>query len=259
MSKGGMVFFTVCYPKALPYLDDFLGSLARQTDQNFDLLVVNDSCGPLADRWKHYSALRIQELPASGSFANVRQTGFNEILAKGYGQVLFGDFDDCFSPERVAKARALLVKWDVVVNDVSLFGSREEETYFSRRIEDGTQIQLKDILTRNFMGFSNTAVRAECLKNIVLADTVAVDWYLFSRLLANGAKAVFCRESLTGYRQHAGNMAAFGGNEKRRREVKSIHYQALKRDCPELGPVIERLQNSSGHGDAVEFPFWWED
>ncbi|MFH1933641.1 MAG: hypothetical protein ABIN18_18950 [Pseudomonadota bacterium] len=259
MSKREMVFFTVCYPKALPYMDDFFESLMSQTDQDFDILVINDSCGPLVAQLKRYGTLRIHELPATGSLANVRQVGFDEVFARGYKQVVFGDFDDRFAPDRVARVRMLLLDWDIVVNDVSLFGDRDEERYFSLRIKDGIQIRLEEILTKNFMGFSNTAVRAECLKNIVLADTAAVDWYLFSRLLAKGAKAVFCAEPLTDYRQHAGNTAAFAGDKSQRAEVKRVHYQFLKRDCPELVPVIDRLKERAGGCGAVEYPFWWED
>ena len=259
MPKREMVFFTVCYPKALPYLDDFFKSLIDQTDQDFDVLVINDSCGPLADRLERYRALRIHEVPATGSLASIRQAGLNKVLVEGYKQVIFGDFDDCFAFDRIEKIKVLLRDWDIVVNDVSLFGDREEERYFSHRIKDGMQIRLEEILTKNFMGFSNTAVRAECLKNIILADTTAVDWYLFSRLLAKGSKAVFCAEPLTNYRQHANNMAFFAGNKDHRAEVKRVHYQFLARDCPELVSVIDCLKKIASDCGVVKYPFWWED
>jgi len=259
MLKNDMVFFTVCYPKALPFLNDFFESLIKQTDQDFDVLLINDSCGPMASQLDRYKSLRIHELPVTGSLSKIRQAGFEEVFSKGYEQVIFGDFDDCFLPGRVAKVRKLLRNWDIVVNDVNLFGDRDENKYFSRRIKDGSQILLKDILSKNFMGLSNTAVRAECLKDITLADTVAVDWYLFSRLLAQGAKAIFCGEPLTSYRQHAGNMAILGGDENRKREVKSTHYRLLKRDCHELVPMIDRLIESENKDQRIDFPFWWED
>jgi hypothetical protein len=229
-----------------------------QTDQDFDVLVINDSCGSLADRLKPYGDLRIYEFPATGSLSNIRQAGLDEVLTRGYAQVMFGDFDDRFSPDRVARVKELLRDWDIVVNDVSLFGDRNEEKYFSRRIKDGAVIRLDEILTKNFMGLSNTAVRAECLKGIVLADVIAVDWYLFSCLLAKGAKAVFCADPLTDYRQHAGNMASFGGDQNWKQQVKRVHYQFLERDCPELAPVIKRLGVCTQADAVVDHPFWWE-
>lgn len=258
MPKGGAVFFTVCYPKALPYLDDFLNSLTAQTDQDFDVFVVNDSCGPLEERFRRYRALRICEFPATGSLAQIRQLGFEEVLVRGYGKIVFGDCDDRFSPDRVAVVKGLLQDWDVVVNDVSLFGERQVTDYFSGRLKDGAVIRLEDILTKNFMGLSNTAIRAEWLRGVVLADTPVVDWYLFSRLLAKGAKAVFCGRALTDYRQHAGNMAVFSGNEERRNEVKRRHYQTLEKDCPELIPLIEARRASVQGLRPGEHPFWWE-
>ncbi|OGT07437.1 MAG: hypothetical protein A2103_04170 [Gammaproteobacteria bacterium GWF2_41_13] len=242
-------------------MDGFFESLMNQTDQDFDILVVNDSCGSLEAQLERYrKTLRIHELQATGSLANVRQVGFEEIFARGYKQVVFGDFDDCFMPDRVAKVRMLLRDFDIIVNDVSLFGDREDEIYFSRRIKDRSQICLEEIFTKNFMGFSNTAVRAECLKDIILADTIAVDWYLFSRLLARGARAVFCAEPLTNYRQHADNMATFVGDKSKRAEVKLVHYQSLKRDCPELISAIDRLGKRTDELEVVVTnPFWWED
>jgi len=258
MPKVETVFFTVCYPKALIYLDDFFQSLLKQTDRDFDVLVVNDSCGPLESRLKPYGNLQIIEVPATGSLAQVRQIGFDAVFSKGYKQIVFGDFDDCFSPHRVVTVKMLLKDWDIVVNDLNFFGNREEKEYFSQRIKNGFQIHLKDILEKNFMGFSNTAARVERLKGIVLADTIAVDWYLFSRLLARGAKAVFCAKSLTDYRQHTENMAVFAGNNSRKTEVKSVHYQALKRDCPELIPIIEQIKVNEKGYIKEDHPFWWE-
>lgn len=258
MPKSETVFFTVCYPKALSYIDEFFESLMKQTDKDFDVLLINDSCGSLVNRLKSYGALRIHELSATGSMSSIRQAGFNEVFARGYKKIVFGDFDDCFTPDRVEKVKVLLQDWDIVVNDVSLFGDRNEERYFSRRIKDGTQIRLEEILTKNFMGFSNTAVRVECLKDIALADTVAIDWYLFSRLLAKGAKAVFCAEPFTGYRQHTDNIASFIGDKSQRAEVKRVHYEFLKRDCPKLVPMIDRLKEKADGYGIVEYPFWWE-
>jgi len=259
MSRKKTVFFTVCYPKALVYLDDFFKSLVNQTDQDFDVLVINDSCGALDGQFRRYGSLRIYELSATGSFASIRQAGFEEVIRRGYQQVVFGDFDDCFSPDRIAKVKMFLKDWDIVVNDLSLFGNREEKNYLSRRIAGGTVVRLRDILRKNFMGFSNTAVRTECLKGIVLAEATALDWYLFSCLLAKGAKAIFCNDALTQYRQHAENVAFFGGNESRRREVKNVHYQFLKRDCPELALIIDGLKENADHEGDVNYPLWWED
>lgn len=250
-------FFTVCYPKALRYSEEFFRSLASQTDNSFDVVVVNDSCGSLRGLTENYGSLNIFEIPATGGLAAVRQTGLSEVVSRGYEQVVFGDFDDRFSPDRVAKAKALLDKWDVVVNDVDLFGARSASRYFSSRIADGSRIKLEDILAKNFMGFSNTAMRVSWFKDIVLADTIAVDWYLFSRVLARGAKAYFCGLPLTEYRQHGENVAVFGGDKERSREVKRLHYQALTRDCPQLVTLLNDSERKVVRDDKN--PFWWED
>ena len=42
------VFFTAAYPKALPYLGDVYRSILSQTRKDFDFVVVNDGCDPLA-------------------------------------------------------------------------------------------------------------------------------------------------------------------------------------------------------------------
>lgn len=268
---------TTIFPIPHKYLHDFFSSLMIQSYTNFDVIVLNDGFIGLDEFIKEYSDLNIVEIDFNGPPAKNREFSINYIKNNSYDFVIFGDCDDYFSSNRVEFSLQCLEKYDVVVNDVTLFKNSGiyNENFFSNRIYNNTEISLDFIKNKNIFGLSNTAVKVSILENIFfVADLIAVDWFLFSILLMRGHKAIFTNSMTTYYRQHDNNAVGLGeetrdGNLKNI-SVKSMHYFLLKdKDVSYIALYqdvmkLSRSVKSSSLDEVliserIKNPLWWEE
>lgn len=190
------------------FLHDFFDSLNLQTFKDFDVVVVNDGYEDFETVQKKYENLSIFELPFSDTPAKNREHGINYCLDQNYDVIIFGDSDDYFSYNRVELSLKMLIDWDIVVNDVSLFDESGvyEDKYVSHRVRNRTAIKHNFIQNKNIFGLSNTAVRRKAIGHVIFDENlVAVDWAFYKGLLRNGCTAIFTNEMITYYRQHSDN------------------------------------------------------
>ena len=275
-------FFPVVYPAAEKYLPDFLRSLEQQSCTDFDLVICNDGLRRL-DLSGYRLNTRIVDL--SGTPAEIRDAGLRFLRDQGYEQVIFGDCDDFFSPNRVEVSLRLLQSRDVVVNDLDLVdenGKPLQSGYLSRRLGEGDEIAENFIRDKNIFGLSNTAVRVSRLpRGKIPAEVVAVDWFVFATILEAGAKGLFSSAARTFYRQHGANTAGLAGQQSSQKilqavRVKALHYAAMTAAGLELyrkPAVAFRILHQRLLEDATfkneyfgflksttrDFPFWWEE
>lgn len=273
-------FFTVVYPAVIDFLDDFFVSLEKQSERSFDVVVFND--GLSGFDFDKYN-LSIHIICCSGTPADIRTQGINYLVRKGYNFVVFGDSDDYFDRQRVEQSLALLEHYDVVVNDLTLVdqaGRTLVANYLSQRIKHLEVIPFDFIAERNVFGLSNTAIRLSVVGQVSCpSELIAVDWYLFSLLLSNGASAVFNCQGTTFYRQHGSNTAGLQEMTSRKAlagiRCKGLHYLAMANTLPEMSRIGTSYQKllSTLESDAQrcreylerivsnkkDFPFWWEE
>jgi len=276
-----VVFSTTVFPMEELYLHDFFRSLQKQTYKDFDVLVLNDKFEYLDEFIKQYPDLNIIILPYNGTSAQNRKYSIDYIKEKNYDIAVFGDSDDYFSPNRIEKSIEFLNDYDIVVNDLSLFNTDGvyNDKYISNRIANRTNITIDMIKDKSSFGASNTAVQVDIISEINFdRELIAVDWYLFSKLLLDGNKAVFTNETLTYYRQYSLNTVGIGDITKdiikRGIEVKFMHYHLLSKQDQsflqffnEIKKLKERLVNDDDVDKFIKilkkvqrkFPLWWED
>ena len=190
------------------FLIDFFDSLTRQTCNNFDVVVVNDGYSNFDKLKSKYSMLNILELEYSNTPAKNREYGINYCINNKYDVLVFGDSDDYFSDNRVEFSLKMLKENDIVVNDVSLFNddSIYEKKYISNRLKDNSQVTFDYIKNKNIFGLSNTALKVKVLNNVIFdKNLVAIDWYLYKKLLKARCSSVFTNKAITYYRQYRGN------------------------------------------------------
>ncbi len=113
-----VAFLTTIFPMEERFLIDFFDSLCRQTHDKFDVVVVNDGYDNFYDVKMKYQNLSIVELPYSDTPAKNREYGINYCIDNKYDILIFGDSDDYFSDNRIAKSINLLSNHDIVVNDI---------------------------------------------------------------------------------------------------------------------------------------------
>ena len=166
---SSIVFFSVIYPAMEGYLEDFLSSLGRQSNKDFDVFIVNDRFSNF-DRYKSRYRLKIIEQCFDGSPAKVREAGINYLLQNGkYDAIVFGDSDDYFADNRIEKVYELLKDTDIVVNDLNIIDDSNNImaiNYISKRLINGEMISSDFILDKNIFGLTNTAIRMDVIKPI---------------------------------------------------------------------------------------------
>lgn len=235
MPREGL-FFTVIYPQALLFFNDFCSCARKQTWDAFDILVVNDGC-EVEDLENDLLGLSYTIIPAIGSPSENRQQGINYARRSGYKYLLFCDADDTFCESRYEKTIQKFQRTgaDVIVCDINIVDkdlSSIIDDYFSLEIPEERTIDIDFIRKKNIFGMSNTALRINSLKeDVILPNTPITDWYLFTVLLAKGLSAFYINESFVDYRQHSANMIGINCFDvpsfRRLSKFKVNHYQTL--------------------------------
>lgn len=233
---NNIVILTTIFKQPEKIVDDYFESLLNQSFKLFDVILIDDGCDNISEKICKYKSLNIKVFEGTGSIPKNRSLMIEKAITQGYEKLIFCDFDDAQSTNRVEIATELLSKYDLIVNDVTPFNSSGviERNVLSKRFVNGSRITLDEILDFNFIGFSNSAINASVVDFLDFSfpdELIAVDWYFFSRILLKNISSVFTSEATTFYRQHETNIIGIGNfNEqvfKNTLKVKRVHYIAL--------------------------------
>ena len=274
--------FSVVFPNAERFLNDYLDSLENQTYKDFDVIIVNDNVpafGSIALRHN----LNIIEIPFSKSIAKNRELGITYAKKAGYDYLVFSDSDDISAPNRIAKSAELLKRYNIVVNDLATIDDRgriTKDNYISGKLRNGTEITLDFISDKNICGFGNTAMRLDCLREKIVfhSPLIAVDWYFFTLLLKKGYKAIFTDETTSFYRIYGRNIAGLNPRINKAKIKNDLfivmaHYKALagtdkyfKDRYKKLTHLLKDIENNSYANAYIDKikpyhdanPVWWE-
>jgi len=272
-----LAVLVTAFPQKAEFSYDFFDSLSKQTNQSFDVVLVNDGVKDLASILAQFKSLNVIELECGDTLSENRSLMINYALSHGYEKAIFGDFDDYFSSNRVQLCSELLYSYDVVVNDVSLVcnGKVIKDSFFLSELGDQQEFSLDDILEKNFVGMSNAAIKLDNLAEVSFPENLrVVDWHFFSLLLMKSKRCLFTSQAITYYRQHERNIANIGQISREQFEneiaIKLTHYKLLKeydkrfeKLYREVLSVEESLSNENMSSIASQFcdfkasPFWW--
>lgn len=272
-----LVLFTVLYPGAEAYIDEFFESVKAQTHKDFDLLIVNDDC-PIKGIKDMHPDLSIIELQGTGIISANRSVGINYVIEHTYDFLFLCDVDDYMKPERIEKSLDFLHGADIVVNDLDIVDAERRivfKDYFKKSIDYNTILDKQFVVDKNIFGFSNTALRVSKLSTVEFPkDLRVVDWYYFTILINGGLKAIFIPESLTEYRQHSGNMIGISTYSvdmfKRLIALKAKHYSYFLNNKQYIDKYNDMLclsdMSDSELNDLIvenskkrPYPLWWQN
>lgn len=238
------VVFTTIYPKILPFISDFFHSLEKQSYKQFDVIVLNDGIENFCSIKNQYD-LNIIEVQHQSFPAENREVGINSIKMRNYEYLIFCDADDYIENNRIEINTNLLRKNDIICNDINLVDKRRnciKQNLLAEFMGD-TYYTTNEILSKNYLGFTNTAIKTSLLKNIDIEfnnEIIAVDWYFFTILLLQNpnAKIYFTNKTSTYYRQYEQNTIGINNTVnvdkiKLGIKVKLIHYKSLINFCKE--------------------------
>lgn len=203
--------FSVVYPAVERYISEFLQSLAKQTDKDFTLFLINDGVIGM-ERYLEGLNLNTREIKENGFPAKLRKKGIKWITSEGFETIIFSDSDDYFDSNRIEISKNVLKEYDIVFNELCLVGENIPQPFciLERDFNNKGGIAKEYIIKGNCMGMSNTALRVKAIPSCdaISDNAIAFDWDLFSMCIHNGARAVFTNETKTYYRQHGGNIAS---------------------------------------------------
>lgn len=274
--KAEVAVFTTVFPGVVPYFSDLLKSLEEQTYSAFDVILLNDGIEDLDKIVKDYSKLNILKYDVHFSISKNRELGLRLIQKMEYEIVIFIDSDDYMSNNRVEVSIDHLKSNDILVNDVHLFDEKGIilNDYFSNRLPNNQSITEGFILDKNIFGLSNTAMKVSLINDIEFDnDLKVVDWYLYHRLLHNGARAIFTNLAHTYYRQYDHNMTSLDRTDRSYLldviSVKKNHYKLmslLDDNYRNLLVQLELLENNIRENHySIEIEsiknknlLWWE-
>lgn len=277
MSK--IALFTVIYPGAEPYVEDFFNSIRNQTYKDFDVIIVNDGFKKDVNSYSLYRNLKIIEIYGEATISGNRALGINYAIDFHYDYLFLCDIDDYMHPERVEHVLRNFGNYDIIVNDLDIVDEQRKiliKDYFHKSITANTLLDKEFIKNKNIFGFSNTALKVKSLARVMFPkDLKVVDWYYFTQLLNGGLKAYFFDESLTEYRQHSSNMIGISSFTldifKKLIELKKRHYDYLKEDNLAYQDLYDQMINLSMLSDkeiqriinknsiTSPYPLWWEN
>ena len=255
---------TYNYPNAETYVNEFLNSVEQQT-QAADLICFNHG-GNKSLFEQTTLPIQIIEIDSDLSIPEVRKESFRQLKSMEYDAFIFLDIDDKMSTNRVEICLELLQHTHIVCNDLNIItesGEIIEERVWSNRLQEEHRITSSFIAQKNILGFSNTAISKELLKEEVsFEDVTALDWFVFTQWLQNHG-ATFTSKCVSYYRVYQNNSAGLSKLiDKNRFEkvtaIRSQHYNALNN----IGLNIEERAKHINFNQEINlpfYPFWWEE
>jgi glycosyltransferase involved in cell wall biosynthesis len=265
-------FATVIYKQARIYLEDFLESVDKQSDKDFDLLLINDNYSEeeideiklfLDKLTTNYKIINLTDAQLSIAGTRIEMLGCAKDL--GYDLVILGDADDTFSVDRVEKCK----KAYELNNDAAFF-------YNKLILDNGTDVfkempkridSIKAISQCNFVGLTSSAIRLSVIPEDFIyslreSDSPVFDWYLFSRIIMDIGAGVYVEDAASIYRIFENNMVGVSRDIKREYEVKKDHYSNLAKRYKYFQQLLEKLETldvNKLNENQNHQGYWWSD
>ena len=241
MKKSETLVMVVYYKGAERYASDYFKSIENQSTKQFDLLIIYDNVASFKISGLNVSINEIL-ISERKKPSMIRLDGMRYALKNDYRNLIFSDIDDYFSNNRISLSMRELENYDFVFNEISLINQNSaliEENYLYQISVVKDVDSFSQILDYNYLGLTHTGINLESLQNFYIPeDIIAVDWWIFTILLLNGATGKYVDNAKTYYRQSDDNLVGMMKplNEDRLEtgiKVKQVHYHNVFEYCKE--------------------------
>lgn len=267
-----IVACTAIYKGVLPFVADYGAAISRaitRCSEPVEILVALDGLGMPDELLRALSpGIRLTCVEASNlSPARVRSHLLHAAGKLSPDVLVFTDADDMLEPDAFSQHLAALENADFSFSDqipVDRDGHITGPTFFMGRDVPAEISGPEVLLDRNFVGFTASAVRHNCLTETarnIPGSVGAADWWFFSMLLLAGNKGQRTEKPVVRYRLHGANilgpkpdpsLASF----RRRCVLAQNHYAAL----PQNDATHSRLRAVNQLIEALDAtPDAWQD
>lgn len=260
-------FATVIYKQAKPYIKPLVDSLQAQSDNDFDLLVINDnfSRDELSELELPANTKLIDCDPKHLSIVQTRIEMLRQAKALGYELVILGDADDIISANRIEQYKRTCEIDKTSVFFYNKFVTESGEDVFKVLPEAVTDI--KQISQQNYLGLSNTGIRLskiseDFIESLSECNSPVFDWYLFTRILLDIGTGSLVEQASTIYRIYEGNTAGCTRDLEKELDIKKKHYAILsvRYDYFKyLANMLQAVDDGSLKLSINHQGYWWSD
>lgn len=264
-----IAFGTVVYTEALEYFDEFIDSVNSQSDNKFDLIIVNDNINENT-LLKHLNNIKVN-YKVLNYYGNKTPADLRVELLKfakktGYNLLIFGDSDDIFNENRVKEIKEIYLNnkdFTFFYNNLLLFDKSKALKEFPLVTDS-----INDIIQYNYLGLSNTAINLsgisiEFIDSLYGCTSFVFDWYLFSRIVCNCGKGKYVEKAITYYRIHENNFAGVSNRKQldREFEVKKTHYELMSKYNRKYAILLQKLLKINFDKIKVNeaVSYWWNN
>jgi hypothetical protein len=233
------------------FFDAYLRGLREAIERFQGEAVVLFMCDGVDPRAVQRAARELHVSPVHATSANssiiavVRREMLCAAAALPVDAIACFDMDDIPLKEGLNLHWATLDHADVSYGDMSMIdanGADCGESFFSGADVPEEITTSAELVSRNFMGFTNTAIgrnRVLGAAESIPDDVIAVDWWFFSHLLNTGSVARKTTDSVVAYRTHGANTLGGKGPQglgalNRACEIMRRHYGRLVGHAPSV-------------------------
>jgi len=241
MGANQTLLMVVIYPGIEKYLRDYFSSISKQTYKSFDVLILNDGldleCLDIA------SSNILLHMPPGLTPSEIRFEGIKYAIEHSYSHLIFSDADDFFTEDRIELSVLSLTNYNFVYNNIVPVDETGKASADGKDLVNMFPDQIsnfEEVLDYNLFGMSNTSISIEGINDIYIPrDIIAVDWWIYTLLLLNGAVGKYVEGPKTYYRQTDDNLVGAKKNLDKKRlvlgiKVKHAHYKDIYKYCKEM-------------------------
>ena len=266
-----MTQFAVCtslYPQSEGIIADYCTALNRAIEGAdaallFALERDYDPSTVIASLQRQ-DKIHIVKSDAFASPTALRQTMLIAARSMDAEILVFADFDDCIDQTALSIHAETLTDSEISYGDMRLIdheGKPTGRTFFENAGVPDRVSGPESLQERNFMGFTNTAIRREALSEITIDIPVgiaAADWWLFTSLLYHGATAKQTCMPVVDYRIYDENTLGVGESTSldaltKRLAIVNIHYANLVKD-PRYQKSLDKITRLARTLDSGKVP-----
>ena len=252
---------TALYPAALSWFGDFCdGVRSASAGKNVTLVLALDGIDPdtypdiyMDLRNLENSNLNVFAFNATGSPADIRVAMLKIALDRSSDIIVFADADDSLYSRAFDLHTEALQSADISFSDMDIIdqnGQCDGRTFFQGARIPRRLCNMSPLVHRNFLGLTNTAIRRQVLANLDITSTphvTAFDWWMFTSLLIQGAKAQKTTKSVTRYRHHPHATLGAFPDTARKSVAKRCSIVAEHATCFPNHPALTQFGQAARH------------
>jgi len=275
---------TALYPAGMPYFDDYRRGMvlaAERYQAPLHIVLVCDDLdeGAIAEQAQSLDKIATLHLVSTvyGGPAPARRLMLESAATLPVAALVCYDIDDIPDSNGLQRHMDALENADISFGDMNLIdenGEPADRTFFlGQNIPDRVD-EPGSLLRRNFMGFTNTAIRRDIIgpTSTQFPEYItAVDWWFYTKLLAEGFSAAKTDGPVVAYRSHSQNTLGAGGATgdkilQQQCQIIREHYAQLPQTSAvrHADAAVERLTRMSASARAKLSPLpqpgvWYDD